>query len=98
MVVYRADCLKEFFLGDFVDKDIMPMFFKSFDDDEAKKAAWDEVITNKVGKALDVFEKYAPEEGKLLLGDKVSMLDIQLGTFFALMYQAKEEDKIAYAK
>ena len=59
MVYYRADQLREYFLGDFVDKGwTIP---KDTPADE-QTAAWDEKFAGPITKALDIFEKYAPEE------------------------------------
>ena len=101
MVVYQADKLKEYITGDFYDKRFGSLVFKKFDSDEDRKAAWDEKLP-KIAEALDVFEKYAPESG-LLLGPKISMIDIHMGQFFSLMYQERDlaegaKDTLAYAK
>ena len=88
-------------MGDFYDKHFGSLVFKKHDSDEAKTAEWDTKLPE-IAKALDVFEKYAPESG-LLIGPKISMLDIQVGQFFALIYQERElaegaTDSISYAK
>lgn len=98
LVFYKADSLREYFNGDFIDKHWTSMCFSKLTGDELT-AAWDEKLAGPITKALDIFESKAPEEeGKFFLGDKISMIDIFMGGWFALIYQSKEEDPILYAK
>jgi glutathione S-transferase len=44
MVVYQADKLREYFLGDFVNKSFSGLVWKKFDSEDEKKAAWDVLL------------------------------------------------------
>jgi glutathione S-transferase len=100
--LHNADSLIEYWTGDFSDKKFSPLIFSHVFNPNADAKERDEkfaeVVKDHLPAALAVVERRLPSDSKFLLGDKISVYDIRLGYLMTIMYQDKEDDKLAVMK